>query len=248
VTATLSREDVESRVHQLGAWFHNMNLAGVETAPAHPLGDYPNIKWQLVQARLPHDLQGATVLDVGCNGGFFSIQMKKRGASRVVAVDHDPRYLAQAEFAACVENAAIEFHCLSVYDIEKLREKFDIVLFMGVLYHLRYPLLALDLLAKHSVRGQLIFQSMIRGSGHDSPLAPDYPFTEEEMFDRPDFPKAHFIERRYAGDHTNWWIPNHACAAAMVRSAGFRILEYVEPETMICAVEPCSLDPEAARG
>jgi tRNA (mo5U34)-methyltransferase len=234
VTTILSRADIERRIRELGDWFHNFNLAGVQTAPGHSLGDYPNLKWKYLEPLIPKDLRGASVLDVGCNAGFFAIQMKKRGAGRVVAIDHDPGYLAQAEFAASVEGAEIEFRRLSVYDVEQLHERFDYVLFMGVLYHLRHPLLALDLLAMHVVRDHFIFQSMIRGDEDDAEVEEDYPFSEEQVFNRPDFPKMHFVERCYAGDPTNWWIPNHACAAAMVRSAGFQITGYAEPETLIC--------------
>ncbi len=70
------------------------------TAPRHFLGDFPNIKWKHIAAAIPADLSGATVLDVGCNGGFYSIEMKKRGASRVLGIDIDDRYLNQARFAA----------------------------------------------------------------------------------------------------------------------------------------------------
>ena len=73
------------QVEELGEWFHNIELFGVFTAPRHFLGDFPNIKWKHIASAIPADLTGATVLDVGCNGGFYSIEMKKRGASRVLA-------------------------------------------------------------------------------------------------------------------------------------------------------------------
>ena len=183
---------------------------------------------------IPADLHGKTVLDVGCNGGFYSIEMKRRGASRVVAVDPDERYLAQARFAAQVCEADIEFHRLSVYEIGALRERFDLVLFMGVLYHLRHPLLALDLLHEHAVKDTLVFQSLLRGSTEAAPIDADYPFSETAVFDKPGFPKLHFVEGRYAGDPTNWWIPNLACAEAMLRNAGFKILDHPEVEVFIC--------------
>jgi len=106
---------------------------------------------------------------------------------------------------------------------------------MGVLYHLRHPLLALDLLREHVVGETMIFQSMIRGVSRGVELEEDYPFSEVSVFDRPEFPKLHFVERRYAGDPTNWWIPNRACAEAMLRSAGFQILHRAEEEVYVCA-------------
>jgi tRNA (mo5U34)-methyltransferase len=232
--AELSSEAIERRVRELGSWFHNIDLRGVKTAPQHFLGDYPAIKWRRFEGALPADLRGWTVLDIGCNAGFYAIEMKRRGAERVVAIDSDPDYLAQARFAAEVSGVELEFRELSVYDIGTLRERFDLVLFLGVLYHLRHPLLALDLIHEHVARDLLVFQSMQRGSGAIEPLEEDYAFTEIEMFDRPGFPKLHFIEARYAGDPTNWWAPNRACSEALLRSAGFAVVARPEEEVFIC--------------
>jgi tRNA (mo5U34)-methyltransferase len=174
------------------------------------------------------------VLDIGCNAGFYAIEMKRRGADRVVAMEPDPRYLAQAKFAAEVSDCDIEFRQCSIYDLPSLRETFDIVLCMGVVYHLRYPLLALDLIRRYAVREVLIFQSMLRGSTEVEPLRDNYPFEEQHIFSAGGFPRMSFIEHRYAGDPTNWWVPNLACAMAMLRSAGFDILDRPEEEVFVC--------------
>jgi tRNA (mo5U34)-methyltransferase len=105
---------------------------------------------------------------------------------------------------------------------------------MGVLYHLRHPLLALDLLHEHVVREMLVFQTMLRGAQEVEPVEADYPFSERDVFDRPGFPKVHFVEKKYAGDPTNWWIPNRAGAEAMLRSAGFTIESHPSPEVFVC--------------
>ena len=105
---------------------------------------------------------------------------------------------------------------------------------MGVLYHLRHPLLALDLIHEHVARDMFVFQSMQRGSAGVEPLESDYPFWETEHFDEPGYPKLHFVEQRYADDPTNWWIPNRACVEAMLRSAGFEIVAQPEEEVYIC--------------
>jgi tRNA (mo5U34)-methyltransferase len=118
--------------------------------------------------------------------------------------------------------------------VAQLGEKFDVVLFMGVLYHLRHPLLALDLIHEHVTRDLLVFQSMQRGSKEAMDVGEDYPFEEETIFDRPDYPKMHFVERRYAKDPTNWWIPNRACVEAMLRSAGYEIIANPEEEVFLC--------------
>jgi tRNA (mo5U34)-methyltransferase len=163
--------------------------------------------------------------------------MKRRGAGRVLGIDSEPMYLAQGRFAAEVLGMEIEFRQLSVYDVAQLREKFDLVIFMGVLYHLRHPLLALDLIREHVAGDLLLFQSMQRGSQEVGTLTSDYDFWETDVFDRPDFPRMHFIEKRYAHDPTNWWIPNRACVEAMLRSARFRILQHPEEEVYLCQVD-----------
>jgi tRNA (mo5U34)-methyltransferase len=229
-----TRERIEERARALGPWFHNMELRGVPTAPEHFLGDYPRVKWDRFRHALPADLRGKTVLDIGCNGGFYALEMKRRGADRVLGLDFDPDYLAQARFAAEVEGLDVEFQEMSVYDIGRLGERFDVVFFIGVLYHLRHPLLALDLIWEHAARDLLVFQSLQRGSDEIAPVADDYEFWDSAHFDAPGYPKMHFIENSYSGDNTNWWAPNRAASAAMLRSAGFLIEDNPESEVFIC--------------
>lgn len=230
-----SRESAEirRRVEELGDWFHNLNLNGVQTAPQHFLGDFPNVKWKHIGPALPQDLTGATVLDIGCNGGFYSIEMKRRGADRVLGIDVDDRYLNQARFAASTLGLEIEFEKRSVYDVDAFAGKFDIVLFLGVFYHLRYPLYALDRVVQ-KVGQLLVFQTMIRGSEETHEVRDNYHFWNKKVFEDRDFPRMYFIEHKYADDPTNWWVPNRAAAEAMLRSAGMEIAGHPESETWIC--------------
>lgn len=230
----LSREEIRRRVDALGPWFHNLDLNGVATAPSHFLGDYPNVKWRRFAGIIPDSLDGKTVLDIGCNAGFYAIEMKRRGAERVLGLDTDEEYLAQARFAAEVSGLKIEFRKMSAYDVGQLHEKFDLVIFMGVLYHLRHPLLALDLIHEHVAGDFLLFQSMQRGDSQIEPVARNYDFWTTEQFDAPGYPKLHFVEHKYADDPTNWWIPNRACVEAMLRSAGFAITAHPEDEVYLC--------------
>jgi len=232
------RSDLEARIEELGPWFHNINLDGVWTAPDHFLGDYPGAKFRRFEVYLPQDLTGKSVLDIGCNAGFYSIEMRRRGAGRVLGIDSDERYLSQARLASEVlgYESEVEFAKLDVYDVAALGEKFDLVIFMGVLYHLRHPLLALDLIREHVAGDLMLFQSMQRGSKHVFPVQPDYKFSETEQFFESGFPKLHFIERDYCGDWTNWWVPNRACTEAMLRSSGFRIDKRIEEEVYLCRV------------
>ncbi|HEY1300489.1 MAG TPA: TIGR04290 family methyltransferase [Stellaceae bacterium] len=226
--------EIRRRIAELGPWFHNLDLAGVATAPDHFLGDFPRVKWRRFSTAIAADLTGKSVLDIGCNAGFYSIEMKRRGAARVLGIDSDADYLAQARFAAEVTGFDIEFRQMSVYDVAALEEHFDLVLFLGVFYHLRHPLLALDLIHEYVARDLLVFQSMQRGSNEAAQVADNYGFWELEPFDRPDFPRLHFIEHRYADDPTNWWVPNRACTEAMLRSAGFEIAAQPEAEVYVC--------------
>ena len=229
-----SAECIREQARALGPWFHNIDLNGVPTAPEHFLGDYPMAKWRRFAHAIPGDLRGKAVLDIGCNAGFYAIEMKRRGAARVLGIDSDQDYLAQARFAAEICGLDIEYRRLSAYDVGALGERFDIVLFMGVLYHLRHPLLALDLIHAHVARDLIVFQSMQRGSDYVLPLGDDYPFSETAIFHESGYPKLHFVERRYAHDPTNWWVPNRACTEAMLRSAGFGIVSHPEEEVFVC--------------
>ncbi|QTL02130.1 TIGR04290 family methyltransferase [Aquabacter sp. L1I39] len=231
---SLSSEEIRNRVTALGPWFHNLELNGVLTAPNHFLGDYPRMKWRHFAQAIPADLSGRTVLDIGCNGGFYSLEMKRRGAQSVLGIDFDEAYLAQARFAAEVTGLDVAFEKMSVYDVARLGRRFDMVLFMGVLYHLRHPLLALDLVREHVVGDLMVFQCMLRGSAAVAPVPADAPFSATAPFERDDYPRLHFIEHRYAGDPTNWWVPNRAGIEAMLRSSGFEIVGHPEEEVYLC--------------
>jgi SAM-dependent methyltransferase len=135
------RGELARQIREMGEWFHNLDLHGVPTAPNHFLGDFPNVKWKQICDAIPPRLDGATVLDIGCNAGFYSIELKRRGADYVLGVDIDERYLTQARFAAHTLDLDIDFRRCSVYELDSIPGQFDYVVFMGVFYHLRYPLL-----------------------------------------------------------------------------------------------------------
>ncbi|MEH3047806.1 TIGR04290 family methyltransferase [Sphingomonas adhaesiva] len=241
------RESLRERVSALAPWFHNIDLGdGVVTAPDHFLGDYPATKFGEFGGCLPDDLTGRTVLDIGCNAGFYSMEMKRRGAARVLGIDWDQRYLAQAQLAAEALGYAdsVEFRRLSVYDVAALGERFDLVIFMGVLYHLRHPLLALDLIREHVAGDLMLFQTMQQGSTEVGEVPEDHPFylpgtwTPPSYFDDVTYPKMHFIEKKFAGDWTNWWAPNRAGSEAMLRAAGFAIEAHPQNDVYLCRVAP----------
>ena len=226
---------IESQIEQLGPWFHNLHLPdGTQTAPDHFLGDFPAYKWLEIFPFLPVDLTGIRALDIGCNAGYYSFELARRGAE-VTAIDTDERYLKQARWAAKIigVNHCIEFRLLSVYELARESEMYDLVWFMGVLYHLRYPLLALDIVRQCCGR-RMIFQTMTLPGDEVFPVEADYPLQQREAMNQPGWPKMAFIEHRFAGDPTNWWAANHAGVEALLRSAGFTGIRRIAHEIYSC--------------
>ncbi len=225
----------ERAIDELGPWFHNLHLpGGYQTAADHPLGDFPAFKWAQFADSIPADLHGARALDIGCNAGYHSFQLARRGAD-VLAIDSDEHYLRQGRWAAEWLDPAgrIEFRRMAIYDLADVDERFDVVLFLGVLYHLRYPQLALDLVAR-AVRRQMVFQTLTM-PGEDPIVAPaDLPFCARERLTEPGWPRAAFIEHSLAGDPTNWWAPDDACVQAMLRSAGLKLTGNPGHELYVC--------------
>jgi tRNA (mo5U34)-methyltransferase len=243
--------DVGREIADLGPWFHNLHLPdGTQTAPDHPLGDFPSFKWADLAHHIPEDLTGWRALDIGCNAGFYSFELARRGAT-VRGVDVDPRYLAQARWAAreLGFEGRVEFERKQVYDLAHTAESYDLVLFMGVFYHLRYPLLGLDIVAQ-KVKRLLVFQTLTtpgeevcEDTGSPGAYVNNHLVGREVLLE-PGWPQMAFIEYRFAGDRTNWWIPNHAGVQAMLRSAGLRITKRPEEEIYLC--EPDSDSPSPA--
>ena len=243
---TTERPELLAKIEELGPWFHNLHLpGGVRTAPDHFLGDFPSFKWQQIASHLPEDLTGWTALDIGCNAGFYSFELARRGA-RVTGVDHDPHYLAQARWAAGVLGLEdrTRFERRSVYQLAHGEGRFDLVLFLGVFYHLRYPLLGLDVAARRVGR-QMVFQSLSLPGEEVTPDTGDRPIDQRRELAEPGWPKMAFVEHQFAGDPTNWWVPNRAGVEAMLRSAGLEVTDRPGDEIYLC--RPAE-DPDAAWG
>ncbi|RJP14329.1 MAG: TIGR04290 family methyltransferase [Candidatus Abyssobacteria bacterium SURF_5] len=229
------RTPIEHEIAALGPWFHNLHLpGGIQTAPQHPLGDFPAYKWQPLAPYLPDDLSGCHALDVGCNAGFYSFQLARRGAT-VLGIDIDHHYLRQAQWAAekFELQRQVSFEYMQVYEIARLKEDFDVVWFMGVFYHLRYPLLALDILSRKTKK-MLVFQTLTMPEEEVYTPPPDIGIHQRELMLQPGWPKMAFIEFQLNGDPTNWWAPNRAAVEAILRSCGLEILHRPAHETYIC--------------
>lgn len=219
-------------VKRLGPWYHNIQLTpDLCTNPER--GDYPASRWRFLEPHVPLDLRGKTVLDIGCNAGFFSVELKRRGAARVVGIDIMPHVLAQARFVSSWFDQTIELRELSAYEVKRLGV-FDIVFFIGVLYHLEHPLNALQQISAVCA-DTLYVQTALRGSMEDFEPANDYPESEQAIFQDPAYPKLCFIEKAFNGDVSNWWFPTRSCFKAMLRSTGFEaIQDTFSPDILVC--------------
>lgn len=179
----------------------------------------------------------------GATAGFYSFELARRGAS-VLAIDHEPLYLDQARWAARqfgLEHA-VEFRQCGVYDMAQDAEQFDLVWFMGVFYHLRYPLLALDLLARRTKR-LMVFQTLTMPGEAVYADTFDHEITDRAPLLDPGWPKMAFIEHRFAGDETNWWVPNHAACEAMLRASGMEVINKPADEIYLCCPRRAGADP-----
>ncbi|MFL5612040.1 MAG: TIGR04290 family methyltransferase [Gemmatimonadaceae bacterium] len=238
----------QDEIAALGPWFHNLHLPdGSATAPRHALGDFPAFKWAEIAPHLPKQLTGWRALDIGCNAGFYSFELAKRGAV-VTGIDIEPLFLRQAEWAAREFGLTdrVEFRHMQVYDLAASDEQWDLVLLMGVFYHLRYPLLGLDIVSERTKR-LLVFQTLtMPGEEVSADTAIDRDLDDRESFGAPGWPKMAFIEHEFSGDITNWWAPNHAGVEAMLRSSGLRIVGRPGHEIYLC--EPNSDEVPWTRG
>jgi tRNA (mo5U34)-methyltransferase len=237
----MTKGHAEPEIASLGPWFHNLHLPdGRQTCPDHWLGDFPSFKWRQLAPHLPTDLTGWSCLDIGCNAGFYTFELARRGAS-VLGIDLDDRYLRQARWAAKqfdVEDH-VRFQQMQVYDLARHEESFDLVLFMGVLYHLRYPMLGLDIVTRH-VRKLMVFQTLTMPGEDVFTDTADKDFDDRPLMLDDGWPKMAFIEHDFAGDPTNWWAPNHAAVEAMLRSAGMRMTGRPGHEIYLCQPDPAN--------
>jgi tRNA (mo5U34)-methyltransferase len=236
---------VQRQIEALAPWFHNLHLPdGSQTYPDHWLGDFPSFKWRDIEGHLPRDLRGWSCLDIGCNAGFYSFELARRGA-RVLGIDIDDHYLRQARWASRQFGLAprVRFAKMQVYDLACKRQKFDLVLFMGVFYHLRYPLLGLDIVSR-AVKELMVFQTLSLRSRRVYKRTVGRVWAERAVLDDPGWPRMAFLEHGFAGDPTNWWVPNHAACEAMLRSSGMEVIEHPGHEIYLC--RPCRVAHDGA--
>lgn len=235
----MSREQVEAEVRALGWWYQHFELpGGVWTGSGEEPAYRPETRWNLFEPYIPKDLAGKSVLDVGGNAGYFTIQMMRRGARRAVIVEPYVEFARQAEYATRafgfdVEVVNEDVHVFSL----TTEERFDYVLFLGLFYHLKYPGLVLDRLAEMT-RERMIFQSHLVGSeaGKIEDRENYARNVDDNVLNDAAFPRLLFIEKLYNRDPTNWWIPNHTALDPLLRSAGMKVV--ARPHAQVLVADP----------
>jgi tRNA (mo5U34)-methyltransferase len=176
---------------------------------------------------LPERMDGLRVLDIGPAEGFFSFEAERRGAREVVAIEAVPHSLRRFNICREALGSHATGHLCSVYDLNpRAFGTFDLVMFFGVLYHLRHPLLALERILTVCT-GKLLMQT----ASHEVPGAEDVPLAKFHPFGIESGPADN---RRC--DPTVFWLPNAACVAALLQSAGFQEIESVDTSHGVGAV------------
>jgi len=222
-----------------GEWYHKINFGEGLTIPSSKHARDPDYMWKKwIEPYLPPDLSGKSVLDLGCNSGYLSMKMKKRGASKVVSVDYLDQFIQQANFISKWFNVDLEIIKQEAHTfVLTTEEQFDYIIFFGLFYHLKYGALVLDRLAEMT-KEKLFFQSSTIGpSFKDVPKRNFSEENEEEMISSPEIPKLIFIENEFQNDKTNWWIPNQPAIISLIRNAGLKIFAKPDWNAFVCKPE-----------
>ena len=211
---------LQERIDAIPVWYHKIELPGGAITNGYA-------PWSVEAYRIPDDLTGKRVLDVGAWDGFWTFEALKRGASEAVAIDdfsddmpsNPGRVKAWETFDLCKEAFGFGDECqrqeLSVYDITPdLLGTFDAVFFFGTIYHCRYPLLALDKLASMCRPGGTLHIESAIADNHSAYRAGGFGFGDDVV--------AEFYPgSQYGSNPTNWFVPTLQCLASWVLSAGF---------------------------
>jgi len=206
--ADQSRAEIDRRkleeIARLG-WYHSLELPGGRIIPGfQPLDVLRN---RLAQFPIPADLHGQRALDIGAWDGWFTFELERRGA-RVMAVDSTE--FENFRTARDLLGSQAEYRIADVCRLSPAEiGYFDIVMFLGVLYHLKHPMLALEKVCELST-GLVCVESFVTDDGTNPTAKPVMEFYETTEL---------------CGQFDNWVGPNTACLLAMCRTAGFARVE-----------------------
>jgi tRNA (mo5U34)-methyltransferase len=233
-----SQSEIQARVDAVRFWYHKIPLGfGIVT----PGVNDPSQTLQHLD--LPEDCRGMRVLDLGARDGYFSFEMERRGAA-VVAVDYAPADRTGFATAADVLGSKVEYRQANIYDLDPARHgTYDIVLFLGLLYHLPDPLRAIEIV-RSLCTGRLCLEThaidngLLMKDGTTKPLAELSPLLS-------DVPLMQFYPgKTLSGDPTNYWGPNLSCLVGMLEECRFRVLSHVLTADRAIVNAQVAEDPE----
>jgi tRNA (mo5U34)-methyltransferase len=218
----MTPQEITTALARLEPWFHCIDLGGgLKTKTASVMGEpieHPEPTWQIIRECLPADLSGKSVLDVGCNGGFYSVEAKRRGAKRVLGVDAQRKHIRQALFVRQVLGLDLEYRRMDVYELDPgVIGEFDITLALGLVYHLKHLVLGLEKLYGVT-RELLIIETAIIPLEQTPP-----PFVQAlGRLEQTLHPLA-CVENSAAGPEAvfNWFLPSPAALKALLENTGF---------------------------
>ncbi|HEU4593568.1 MAG TPA: DUF1698 domain-containing protein [Pyrinomonadaceae bacterium] len=225
----MKREEILSELERLQPWFHRIDLGGglytkTESVMGEPV-DHPAGPWGVIGKCIPEDLRGRTLLDVGCNAGFYAIEAKRRGAARVLGVDGQRQHVRQAVFVRKALGLDIEYRRMNVYELNRRAVgQFDITLALGLIYHLKHLILALENL--YEVTRELLVVETAIMPPERTPESFTHPLGEAEMRLHP----LAFVENPPEAKEQvfNWFLPGTEALRALLRNVGFDEVETVE--------------------
>jgi tRNA (mo5U34)-methyltransferase len=228
----MDREDLLEGIQRLAPWFHAIELApGVFTKTESVSGepaDHPRPTWEIIKDTIPSDLSGKSVLDVGCNAGFYAVEAKRRNAERVLGVDAMRREIMQADFVRRALDLDIEFRPLSVYDLSaESVGRFDLTLALGLIYHLKHLVLGIERLAEVT-KGTLVVETAllpenVHSSKHFFKRHAEYVVGDLK---RPLHPIG-WVENppESAEAIYNWFLPSLEATVALFKTVGFEAVD-----------------------
>ncbi len=216
----MKQDEVLQAIHSVKSWYHRIEVAPGIVTPG--INDSSSV---LKLLGLPRDCKGMRVLDIGARDGFFSFELERRGAE-VVALDHIGPDDNGFNVAKRLLGSKVTHVQQSVYEVspDTLGE-FDLVLFLGVLYHLRDPMLALDTLWRVlKPGGKLFLESHVCDQGFLNPETQSWVPLASYSPQLANVPIMQFYPgSSMNNDPTNWWGPNMACLAAMLKMCIYEV-------------------------
>ena len=214
-----SLEEAEAFIKKQPFWYHRIYLGnGLYTMPP----TFPDRVWALIKPTFPADLKGASMLDVGSNAGFFSILAKLRGAGRVLGVESLDFFVEQAEYIRAIWQMDIENRLMDAHDIRLIDETFDLVMFAGILYHLKNPLQVLEDIGQRCRDAVVVETEVIPEDPRNLVIARVGKRGRAQLT-----PTTRGFMKFYESDElnedgSNWWAPDTECLLGMLRVAGFK--------------------------